>query len=151
MSAGDRTAATHVMMVIDCSVTMAWCFEDEATPFTREILQRLADVDALVPLLWPLEVANVLALAERRGRITRAKATAFIELLGQLPIVPDEESAQRSWGSVIELCREQRLSAYDAAYLDVALRRDVPLATLDVELRAAAQRVGVTLVGPSSA
>jgi predicted nucleic acid-binding protein len=133
--------------IIDCSITMAWCFTDEAAPASTEIQDRLIAEAALVPSLWFLEVVNVLSIAERRKRISLADSTAFIELLGRLDIQSDDEVAERAFYRLPQLCRSYGLSSYDAAYLDLAIRHSLPLATLDDELRAAAKSVGITLLG----
>ena len=129
--------------VLDTSVTVAWCFEDETTPYTESILNALVKGEALVPGIWPLEVSNVLVNAERRKRITRAKVTRFLQLLGDFPITVDTEGVARVFTEVLSVAREHGLSAYDAAYLELALREGFPLATLDAPLRNAARRAGV--------
>jgi predicted nucleic acid-binding protein len=129
--------------VLDCSVTMAWCFEDEADPHTDAVLASLATQEAIVPNLWPLEVANVLAICERKGRITSAEIAQFLQMLGNLPIIVDSETARRAFGEVLSLARTEQLSAYDAAYLELALREGCPLATLDATLAASADKLGV--------
>jgi predicted nucleic acid-binding protein len=131
--------------VLDTSVTIAWCFEDETTPYTESVLEALAKGEALVPCLWPLEVSNVLVTAERRKRITRAKVTRFLQLLGEFPITVDAEGVASVFTEVLSVAREHDLSAYDAAYLELSLREGLPLATLDTRLRAAARRAGVEL------
>ena len=135
------------MFVVDCSVTMAWAFEDESTEQSDAVLDRLIAEEAIVPGIWPLEVVNVVLAAERRKRLSRARVARFTEVLGSLPIVVDEDGQDRAFSSVLPLARETRLSSYDAAYLELAMRLDVPLATTDVDLRRAASEVGVTLLG----
>lgn len=130
--------------VVDASVTLAWCFEDEATPQTEAILDRLSDDTAMVPALWELEVSNVLLLGERRSRLTESQSARFVALLAQLPIHVDSASADM--GAVLATGRRHALTAYDAAYLVLAEREGVPLATLDAKLRNAGQAVGVTLI-----
>lgn len=132
--------------VIDASIALAWCFDDEATPGTRALLGRFADEQAEVPSLWHLELANALALSEQRRRITPARSAEFIALVGRLPIVVDEETPARALDAVLDLARSERLTAYDAAYLDLAMRRGLPLATKDRDLAKAAKRVGVNLL-----
>lgn len=129
--------------VLDCSVAMAWCFEDESAGYADAVLGALEGAEALVPGLWSLEVANVLLVAERRGRISEAAAARFVELLRGLPISIDGEDAGRALGNVLSLARERSLSSYDAAYLDLAMREGLPLATLDQRLRESALRSGV--------
>lgn len=129
--------------VLDASTTLAWCFEDETTAAAAAVLERLRDQEALVPSLWLLELANGLLVAERRQRITRAESTRFLGLVRELPIRIEQTSTLDLASSVIDLARDYELSAYDAAYLEVALRLGQPLATLDERLRAAADRAGV--------
>jgi predicted nucleic acid-binding protein len=133
-----------MQLVIDASVTMAWCFEDEATPDTEAVLDRLQQDEAIVPPLWRLEVANVLLVAERRRRITEAQAARFVGLLGQLPIRIDPSAPDVS--TLLGLGRRHGLSAYDAAYLALAERLAVPLATLDERLATAGRSAGVALL-----
>ncbi len=92
--------------MLDASVTMSWCFEDETTPYTEAALDRLVGATAVVPAIWPLEVANVLLLAERRGRLTEAQSARFVELLGALPIVIDQRAMGSTFGSVLPLGRQ---------------------------------------------
>lgn len=123
--------------MIDASVVMAWCFEDEANPYADEVLESFTRTTALAPIIWPLEVSNVLVVAERRGRITAADTVRFLNLLRQLPIIVVEEAATRIFGEILSLARQQQqgLSAYDAAYMDLAMRSGLPLATQDAVLR----------------
>ena len=132
--------------VIDASVALAWCFADEATEATTRLLDRFADEPAEVPSLWHLELANALALGERKGRITVARIGEFVGLIGGLPIVIDEQTPNLALGNVLNLARSEQLSAYDASYLELAIRRGLPLATQDDDLAKAARRVGVTLL-----
>jgi predicted nucleic acid-binding protein len=131
--------------VLDTSVVMAWCFEDETNSFADTILERLSEGSAIVPGIWPLEVGNVLVVAERRDRISKADSTRFVTLLRELPIEVDFSSKDRILNSVLNLAREQSISTYDAAYLDLAMQVGIPLATLDLALRSAAERCGVTI------
>lgn len=131
-------------IVIDTSVTMAWCFEDETTPTAEDVLDRLRDDDAVVPSLWQLEVANVLLAAERRGRISEAQVTRFVGLLEQLPIRIDADGVD--FTGVLAAGRRHGLSAYDACYLVLAERLGAPLATLDNALSTAGRAAGVTVL-----
>ena len=133
-------------IVIDASVALAWCFKDERTAVTAELLERVQTDVAAVPILWHLEIANVLALAERRGRITSAESAELIALLETLEIAVDEETPSRAFGRVLDLARSERLTAYDAAYLDLAMRLGAPLASKDRDLCDAAERVGVKVL-----
>jgi len=132
--------------VLDCSIAMAWLFHDEATPRTAALLNRLATETAVVPAWWSIEVTNVLAMAERKRRITPAQSDAFIADLSRLGIERDEEAAGRAFTHLLALCRTHRLTSYDAMYLDLAIRRSLPLATLDADLRRTARKLGVGLL-----
>jgi len=138
-------------LIIDCSLTMALCFADEFTAAVGEVQDRMASEAALVPAHWSLEVANVLAMAEKRKRISNSDAAHFVRLLAGLDIQIDEESPSRVFDHVLPLCRSQSLTSYDAAYLDLALRTQLPLATLDNDLRRAATGLGVLLLGKKEA
>jgi predicted nucleic acid-binding protein len=133
--------------IIDCSITMSWCFVDESTPQSLRVQDRLEDEAALVPAHWSLEVTNVLATAEKRKRITTARSAEFLSLLETFDIEVDTEPTDRIFAQLLPLCRAHSLTSYDAAYLDLALRRRLPLATLDHQLRAAAKKLGVATLG----
>lgn len=130
--------------VLDCSVSASWCFEDQVTPHSEAILDRLETETAVAPPIWRLEMANVLAVAERRGRLSVAQSLQLVGFLRALPI--DEDRDGDALGSVLTLAREYALSAYDAAYLEVAARQGLPLATLDERLAEAARRAGVEVL-----
>lgn len=132
-------------LVLDGSLALAWYFADEADPYADAVAQGLATREAVVPSLWRLEIANTLVVGERRKRSTEAQAAAFIARLEMLPIVVDDETDARAWGETIRLARTHTLSAYDAAYLELAMRLGLPLASLDDKLKAAARAVGVPL------
>jgi len=134
-------------LIIDCSITMAWCFADEATVETAAVQDRLIAEAAVVPSHWFLEVVNVLVMAEKRWRISAADASSFLQLLSALDIQPDHETFPRAFAQLPPLCRTHGLASYDAAYLDLALRRQLPLATLDDDLRRAAMGMGITVLG----
>ena len=134
-------------LVLDASISAAWCFPDETIPFTEELLDRLATgLEAIVPSIWPFEMANALLVAERRKRITRAQAVAELQQLASLPIIVELVQTARAFGMVLSLARERNLTEYDAAYLELAIRESLPLATLDDGLRNAASELGVVLV-----
>lgn len=133
--------------VLDASVTLAWCFEDEGGAYAEAVLGALRTSEAVAASVWPLEVANGLAVAERRGRLDPAGAARFMELLLALPIAVDPVARSRSLGATHALARARGLSAYDGAYLELALRQGVPLATLDARLREAAAAEGVEVFG----
>lgn len=135
--------------VVDASVAIAWLFEDEMTPETEAVLDRLSDQEAHAPGLWELEVANVVLSAERRGRISEIASAQIMERLRDLPIRinPDNPRLHHLLG----VARRYGLTSYDAAYLTLALQLSLPLATLDRDLAAAAGLAGVALVitGPA--
>jgi predicted nucleic acid-binding protein len=132
--------------VLDASIALAWCFEDEVTASTQDVLARLATESDAVPAIWPLEKANALIIAERRHRITRADSAEFIGTLEGLVISIDAEAPSLGFTRILDLAREERLTAYDAAYLELAMRLGVPLASKDGRLCDAAERVGVTVL-----
>jgi predicted nucleic acid-binding protein len=133
--------------VPDASVTLPWCFEDEATPWTETLLDRIAGGESVtVPAHWPLEVGNALLVAIRRGRVTAEQVYEFIYDLDALPIRIEPASPPGSWHTVLALAQKHRLTAYDAAYLELAQRSQLPLATLDGDLRRAAETAGVPLL-----
>jgi predicted nucleic acid-binding protein len=132
--------------VLDASVTLAWCFEDEGAE-ALTALERARDGVAHVPALWPLEVANALVVAERRRRLSEAEATRFLDLLAALAIEVEPAPQLAGLASLLALARGHGMSVYDASYLELALRRGLPLATLDTALASAASAVGVGLVG----
>jgi len=133
-------------LVLDASVALSWCFKNEATTVGDEVLERLALETASVPTIWHLEIANVLALSERRGRITPAGLSEFIALLETLVIVVDEGTSSHAFGRILDLARAERLTGYDAAYLELAMRLGVPLASKDADLCDAAERLGVSVL-----
>ncbi len=135
-------------LVLDCSVAVSWCFEDEASAETDALLERVRDEGAIVPALWHLELGNVLVQAERRRRLTAADTTARLELIADLPIQTDDETPPRALREVLTLARAEGLTTYDAAYLELAMRKGLALATRDRALAAAAMRAGlVCLLG----
>ena len=131
--------------VLDNTVTMAWCFNDEATPFTETLMNRLSSLtdSAIVPALWLYEVVNVTGLAVRKGRITEDKARAFLDSLADLPIEVEGATRARLFTSVLALVGQHKLTAYDASYLELAIRHDLPIAALDNALTKAAREAGV--------
>jgi predicted nucleic acid-binding protein len=133
--------------VLDSSVAFSWFFDDERSPTTDQLLDRLEMETAVVPSLWYFEVANVLAISERRRRTTPARIAEFMAQLEGLTIVMDEESPTRLFRRVFDLARRERLSGYDAAYLELAMRLGIPLATKDAELADASKRLGVVVLG----
>ncbi|MFZ0929590.1 MAG: type II toxin-antitoxin system VapC family toxin [Syntrophobacteraceae bacterium] len=131
--------------VLDCSVSAAWFLSDESSEAAEKILHRLADEEAVVPPLWIAEMANVLVMAERRGRIAPADASRAVELVMSLPIQV-EFADLRTLNASRLLAREYDLSAYDASYLELAQRAGLPLATMDRILSTAARRCGVPVL-----
>jgi len=140
------TAATAGDLVLDVSLSCAWCFADEASDGAWAILEQLQTHQAHVPALWLSETANVLVQAERRGRISGAACRTFLGLLEDLPISVDQPSTASVWHDTLALARSHRLTSYDAAYLELALRRGLPLASRDKALQAAAGAEGVPLL-----
>lgn len=132
--------------VLDCSATLPWVFGDEASPAADALLDRLVQGErAWVPALWHLELGNVLLGAKRRGRIDQAGIEGFLSRLVVYDIAVDDQTMERAWQKTLDLALQHSLSTYDAAYLELALRRGLPLASLDRELIAAARACGVTL------
>jgi predicted nucleic acid-binding protein len=140
-------AAATKRFVLDASVAVAWCFEDEATKFTENVLDLLSGgAEAVVPAIWPVEVANALLNAERRKRILLAQVTALLQRIAGLPIAVLPIDPARAFEHILPVARQQSLSGNDAAYLELALRQGLPLATLDEQLRRAAKTTGVVLL-----
>ncbi len=136
--------------VIDNSVVMAWCFKDETSLYADTILDSLEKAIAFVPLIWPLEVGNVLLVAERKKRLSEADSTRFIALLSELPIIIEQEAPERMIKEILAVAREHKLSSYDASYLDLAMKKGLPIATLDKNLLAAAKRSQVPIIKGNS-
>jgi len=132
--------------VVDNSVVMSWCFKDQANPYADSVLERLTEAVAYVPSVWPLEVVNVLVAAERKKYISEAGSVHFISLLSQLPIHVEYESGEKTMKDLLGLARAHVLSSYDASYLDLAMRKGLPLATLDEKLRRAAASANVFIL-----
>jgi len=130
-------------LILDCSVAMAWCFEDEASAACDAVLDRVRDGGAIVPALWFWEVGNVLAMAQRRGRISESACAVRLNLLSALPIRTDDIGPAKAWNETRLLAQSQILSVYDAAYLELALRQGGVLATKDKALNLAANRLGI--------
>lgn len=132
-------------LVIDSSVAIAWCFPDEQDEYSQSVLDALTTERAVVPDLWHLEVVNTLVVGERRKRSTQADTVTWLGFLALLPIAVDGETRAHAFRETPGLAREHNVSAYDAAYLELAMRRGLPLATLDEKLKTAARTVGVPL------
>lgn len=134
-------------VVLDSSVVLAWVYTKETTDAVRRLLDRVCERGAWVPSLWKLEVANVLEMGVRSGRNSARFRQATLADLELLPIQVDPETDKRAWGETMQLAERHRLTLYDAAYLELALRRGLPLATLDRELRTGATAEGVQVAG----
>ena len=133
--------------VVDASATLAWCFQDEATDWSRAVLQRVRDGDSVrVPAHWPTEVSNGLLVALRRKRLTLDDVRGHTGDLQQLPIEAEPALPPAAAQLVLELAIQHNLTIYDATYLDLALRLNLTLATLDMELRKAATAAGVLVL-----
>jgi predicted nucleic acid-binding protein len=133
-------------LVLDASMTVAWLFENERTPAAHDVMRRVVREGALVPSLWRLEVANVLRNAVRRGRCDEAYADRSLARLGRLAIKRDEETEDRAWVETRALSREENLTLYDAAYLELAIRKSACLASCDAALLAAAGQRRIDVV-----
>lgn len=134
-------------VVLDSSVTLAWLYSDELTDPVRQVLERVTATRAWVPTLWRLEVANSLHMAVRRKRIDAAFRDASLADLALLNIGTDPDTDAFAWSMTLQLAQSHGLTVYDAAYLELAQRMALPLATLDEELRAAGRAVGIALLG----
>jgi predicted nucleic acid-binding protein len=132
--------------VVDNSVVISWCFKDETNKYGDAVLDRLTKSTAIVPPIWPLEVVNVLLVAERRNRLKQVDSVRFITLLSQLPIVVEHERPGEKMKDLLALVKANHLSSYDAAYLDLSMKKDCPIATLDKKLIEAAKKVNVTIL-----
>jgi predicted nucleic acid-binding protein len=132
--------------VLDCSVVIAWIFRDEATAQTETLREQLVDSVAIVPAIWHLEVTNTLVMSARRGRLQLTEIPSLIGLLESLPIEVDPQTSLQAFGQTFQLAQNHQLSAYDAAYLELAMRQSLPLATLDNRLQEVAKRCGVELL-----
>ena len=136
--------------VLDCSVTMRWFFGDGKAPglaYAARVLDAMKEASAIVPATWSLEVANVIARAEAKALVNEARSGAFLEMLDGVSIEVDAATFTRALSDTLQLARRYKLSAYDASYLELALRRGIPLATLDEDLQKAAKKAGVKKFG----
>ena len=133
-------------IVLDCSVTLAWCLPDEDQGVAAAMLNEAAQDGALAPWIWPYELANGLLQAESRGRLTSQRTVTFLAGLNRLAVVVESEQPERVLSEIRQLGQMHRLTAYDAAYLDLALRTKSSLATFDKRLAAAARSAGVNVL-----
>ena len=131
--------------VVDNSVVISWCFKDETNNYADSVLDRLTELVAVVPSIWPLEVVNVLLVAERQKRLSESDSIRFLTLLSQLPIFVEYERSEMM-KELLALARSHNLSSYDASYLDLAMRKGIPMATLDNKLIEAAKRIDVPIL-----
>lgn len=136
-----------MIFVLDASLTLSWYFEDERTPAANALLDRAANTGAVVPSLWRLETANGFQIAIRRKRINASFRDRALIHLTRLPIRIDPDTDSYAWTTTLQLADRFQLTVYDAAYLELAVRRAIPLATLDDGLRPAAEALGVTILG----
>lgn len=134
-------------LVIDSSITLAWFFKDERTPAVLAVFSDVQDAGAVVPILWRYEVANALQMAVRRRRITTADRDETLADLTEIDVMLDPEGNEYAWSSSLRLSDRHRLTVYDAAYLELAQRRRLPLATLDRALIRAGEAEGVKVIG----
>ena len=133
--------------VLDNSVTMRWLFNDGSLvdrQYARTVLQAIEYGNILVPAIWPLEVANVISRAEKKYGLAEARSAEFIHVLSQMQIRIDQETCIHALADTLQLARRYNLSSYDAAYLELALREGIPLATLDDALIEAMQKTGLS-------
>ena len=132
--------------VVDNSIVMTWCFQDEMVPYAEAVLDSLAEAVAVVPAIWPLEVINVLLVAERNGRLHEADSVRFVSLIGQLPIMVDRSWPERLMRDLLAIGRIHNLSSYETAYLELAMRQGLPIATLDKRFHQAARRIDLPIL-----
>lgn len=137
-------------LVLDSSATLAWIFDDETTDAIRAVFDQVAIASAVVPSLWKLEVANSLTMAVRRHRVDDQFRQASLADLALLDIVVDQQTDSMAWLGTMRLADQFRLSLYDASYLELAIRRKLPLASLDQDLNAAALATGTRVLGQAS-
>lgn len=134
-------------LVLDASLTLSWYFEDERTPAADALLDRVTNTGAVVPSIWRVETANGFQMALRRQRIDAGFRDRALFELARLPIAVDNETDAYVWTTTLQLADRHQLTVYDAVYLELAKRRELPLATLDGALRSAAASVGLSLLG----
>ena len=132
--------------VVDNSIVMSWCFADEKNDYADDTLNKLKHNSAIVPAIWQLEVINVLLVAKRQQRITQSDTAHFLALLNRLPITVEPVIYDSTMEKILAIGRSHQLSSYDSAYLELAMRHGIPIATLDSRLSIAAQTVAVPLL-----
>ncbi len=138
------------MLILDASVTLSWLFADEFTPDTRKLLHRAVSDEVVVPGHWTAEIANGALAGERRGRVSLAQTSAWIEQLADIDVETDRHGTDAALSAILPLARSHRLTIYDALYLELAERRGMPLATFDTKLAVAARSVGIEVIGASA-
>ena len=131
--------------VLDASVTLNWCFPDEQSEYSENILKLLTQYSASVPFIWTLEILNVLLVSERRNRITADKSDRFLYSLSQLPIIVDSSKPELSSNNLLTTARKFDLSIYDTTYLELAIRRKLPIATKDKKMLEVISKIGIDL------
>jgi predicted nucleic acid-binding protein len=136
-----------VSLIIDCSATIAWFMPDERSAQSEAVRRRVTEEGATVPALWPIEVGNTFLLAVRHRRISADQRTRALQHLGMLSISIDHETLMHAWEETLALAERFRLTLYDACYLELAQRRELPLATLDKNLRKAGRALDISLLG----
>jgi predicted nucleic acid-binding protein len=136
-----------VSLVLDSSAALAWIYGDEATEPIRSVFNAVADEGAFVPSLWRLEIANSLTVAVRRGRVDHEFRRGALNDLADLDIVVDTQTDSRAWNATLEFADRFLLTVYDAAYVELAQRRALPLATLDRDMQRAGDQLGLRLLG----
>ena len=134
------------MIVLDASASLAWSFTDQRTPALLALATRVLNEGAIAPQLWPIEVAHVVLRARRRGKIAPGQDTVILSNLEALGVLIDSETVDRIWQTTIILAGKHGLTVYDATYLELAIRKQLPLATLDDELIAAARAEGLAVL-----
>jgi predicted nucleic acid-binding protein len=132
-------------IAIDASVALAWCFPDEASNYADSVLLAVENLTVIVPTIWAVEITNALLVGERRKRIRQPEIRRYVDLLKGLSIVEERQRFSETVSNVLPLAREYDLSAYDAAYLDVAVRHEIPLATLDGAMQKACTAAGIEI------
>jgi predicted nucleic acid-binding protein len=134
-------------LVVDPSVALAWVYSDEGSDAIDQVLDRVVQTGAWVPVIWRLEVANSLEYSVRRRRIDRSMRDFALSRLGSLNITADPETNVYAWTATLAFAERFRLTLYDAAYVELAQRRALPLASLDDDMRAAAASLAIPLLG----
>jgi predicted nucleic acid-binding protein len=142
------TGRTATQFVLDCSTTLAWHYADEANDYSDRVAASFSHASAIVPGIWLYEVANALIVGERRRRVTEQQTAAILQSLGPLPISIAPLSTETIWQDAFALARGHGLSVYDAAYLHLCVREQLPLATLDSRMMSAAEALGVARYDP---